>query len=154
MQPTTFMLLLVVVIMFMYFSRPVQPLSFDYPNFSSKHLYITFQGNASVGGGGVINLTPTQIDGNNQYLTSRVNPFHLWDNITTGNSILSDFTTRFSFVVRLVPGYKNYTGDGMAFFLALYGSDIPTNSSTGGRLGLFNDLHTSPLPGIIPTLAI
>ncbi|KAG6646939.1 L-type lectin-domain containing receptor kinase IX.1-like [Carya illinoinensis] len=56
----------------------------------------------------------------------------LWDS-KTGN--LSDFTTRFSFIID-TQGSDSY-GHGLAFFLAPVGFEIPPNSA-GGFLGLFN----------------
>ncbi|MQL73877.1 hypothetical protein Taro_006204 [Colocasia esculenta] len=156
MQPTAFMLLLVVVITALHFPRPAQPLSFHYSNFSSKPPNITFQGSASASGDGVIDLTPIRSGEGNQLLMGRAvyqNFFRLWDTTATGNRILADFTTRFSFAVRPVPGNENYTGDGLAFFLAPYGSDIPANSA-GGSLGLFNGSNSPSLPGFIPTVAV
>ncbi|TKY58748.1 Agglutinin-2 protein [Spatholobus suberectus] len=59
-------------------------------------------------------------------------PVHLWD-AKTGK--LAGFTTTFSFVV--APNGPGPFGDGIAFFLAPFNSNIPKNSS-GGFLGLFN----------------
>ena len=56
---------------------------------------------------------------------------HLWDN-NTGR--LTDFTTHFSFIIKAVN--INFA-DGLAFFIAPFGSNIPVNSA-GGYLGLFS----------------
>ncbi|KAI3407741.1 Protein kinase domain-containing protein [Psidium guajava] len=57
-------------------------------------------------------------------------PMHLWDK-SSGN--VADFTTQFSFVI---DSEHNWThADGLTFFLAPNGSDIPSNSS-GGNLAL------------------
>ena len=56
----------------------------------------------------------------------------LWDH-DTGK--LTDFTTRFSFNIDTMD--RSSYGDGLAFFLAPVGFDIPRNSA-GGVLGLFN----------------
>uniref|UniRef100_A0A2N9EVV8 Protein kinase domain-containing protein n=1 Tax=Fagus sylvatica TaxID=28930 RepID=A0A2N9EVV8_FAGSY len=56
----------------------------------------------------------------------------IWD-LDTGN--LTDFSTRFSFTIDTM-GKSSYS-DGLAFFLAPVGFDIPPNSA-GGNLGLFN----------------
>ena len=62
----------------------------------------------------------------------------LWDS-NTGN--LSDFTTHFSFIID-THGSSTY-GDGLAFFLAPAGFEIPPNSA-GSTLGLFNTTSDSP----------
>uniref|UniRef100_A0A2N9FY46 non-specific serine/threonine protein kinase n=1 Tax=Fagus sylvatica TaxID=28930 RepID=A0A2N9FY46_FAGSY len=56
---------------------------------------------------------------------------HLWDN-NTGR--LTDFTTHFSFIIKAVN--KN-SADGLAFFIAPFGSNIPVDLA-GGYLGLFS----------------
>ncbi|XP_059435422.1 L-type lectin-domain containing receptor kinase IX.1-like [Corylus avellana] len=60
----------------------------------------------------------------------------LWDS-NTGN--ISDFTTHFTFIID-TNGRESY-GDGLAFFLAPAGIEIPPNSR-GGYLGLFNSTTT------------
>ena len=57
-------------------------------------------------------------------------PVPLWDGAT---SETASFTTTFSF--RIIRDKRSYPGDGMAFFLGHFASDIPSNS-TGGSLGL------------------
>ncbi|GMY14011.1 L-type lectin-domain containing receptor kinase IX.1-like [Fagus crenata] len=61
----------------------------------------------------------------------------IWD-LDTGN--LTDFSTRFSFTIDTSSPHNkdNGYGDGLAFFLAPVGFDIPPNT-VGGHLGLFND---------------
>ncbi|XVF67319.1 hypothetical protein PTKIN_Ptkin10aG0111500 [Pterospermum kingtungense] len=49
-------------------------------------------------------------------------PMHLWINFS-GNLIVADFTTRFSFVINSL-GISNEKGDGFAFFLAPKGSQV------------------------------
>nr|WAU86950.1 birch protein [Betula platyphylla] len=61
----------------------------------------------------------------------------LWDS-NTGN--ISDFTTNFSFIIDKV---NLYNGDGLAFFLAPIGFEIPPNSG-GGYLGLFDRMTMDP----------
>ncbi|KAJ0802436.1 putative protein kinase RLK-Pelle-L-LEC family [Helianthus annuus] len=63
-------------------------------------------------------------------------PVQIWDK-KSGN--LSDFTTHFTFVVNTLDQSKY--GDGIAFFLAPVGFQIPPNSA-GGFLGLFNKSDT------------
>ena len=58
-------------------------------------------------------------------------PVFLWDK---NSGEVTNFTTQFSFNIT----YKSqYLGDGFAFFLSPYPSQIPPNSD-GGDLGLFN----------------
>uniref|UniRef100_A0A2N9H2K7 Protein kinase domain-containing protein n=1 Tax=Fagus sylvatica TaxID=28930 RepID=A0A2N9H2K7_FAGSY len=61
----------------------------------------------------------------------------IWD-LDTGK--LTDFSTRFSFTINTIPTFNSDYGDGLAFFLAPVGFDIPPNT-VGGHLGLFN--HTT-----------
>ncbi|KAL5751236.1 hypothetical protein ACOSP7_025839 [Xanthoceras sorbifolium] len=61
----------------------------------------------------------------------------LWDS-DTGQ--LSDFTTRFSFVIDTLN--SSTYGDGLAFFLAPVGYQIPLNSA-GGCFGLFNSTQAA-----------
>ncbi|NP_001148178.1 protein kinase [Zea mays] len=58
-------------------------------------------------------------------------PVPLWDG-ATGET--ASFTTTFTFRIR-PDSWSPYPGDGMAFFLGHYGSDIPVQSG-GGMLGL------------------
>ena len=57
---------------------------------------------------------------------------HIWDKNT---GWLTDFTTHFSFIIASVDGHVSV--DGLAFFIAPFGSDMSQNSA-GGYLGLFN----------------
>ncbi|WOK91836.1 hypothetical protein Cni_G00527 [Canna indica] len=69
-----------------------------------------------------------------QYATGRIEytePLLLWDSATRE---LTDFTTRFSFVINSF-NISDY-GDGLAFFLAPYNTSRP-QYSRGGLLGLF-----------------
>ncbi|KAE8660988.1 putative Concanavalin A-like lectin protein kinase family protein [Hibiscus syriacus] len=59
-------------------------------------------------------------------------PMHLWDN-SSGNLILADFTTQFTFSIGSSQG--GMSGDGFAFFLAPGGTKIPPDAG-GGCLGL------------------
>ncbi|GMJ03473.1 L-type lectin receptor kinase IX.1 [Hibiscus trionum] len=61
-------------------------------------------------------------------------PMHLWDN-SSGNPVVADFTTHFSFSVDSLNKTSGDRGDGFAFFLAPDGSKLPPNSA-GGCLGL------------------
>ena len=60
---------------------------------------------------------------------------HLWDKSTWW---LTNFTTHFSFIAG-VDGHVST--DGLAFFIAPFGSDIPNNSA-GEYLGLFSNEST------------
>ncbi|KAJ7966299.1 putative Kinase [Quillaja saponaria] len=65
---------------------------------------------------------------------SYVKPLHLWDSST---GILTDFTTRFSFTIDLQGSDDAQGSDGLAFYLAPVGYQIPPNSANE-HLGLFN----------------
>ena len=58
-------------------------------------------------------------------------PVRLWEN-RTGR--LTDFTTHFSFKIK---ANENWAADGLSFFIAPNGSNIPNNSA-GGHLRLLN----------------
>ncbi|KAL4620477.1 hypothetical protein ACB092_06G157000 [Castanea dentata] len=58
---------------------------------------------------------------------------HLWDKIT---GWLTNFTTHFFFIIAGVDGHVS--ANGLAFFIAPIGSDIPNNSA-GEYLGLFSN---------------
>jgi len=105
-------------------------LSFDYPYF--KNGDVNWEGDASPYKG-AIQITSNTLDQNNNYSVGRVTSFkqmHLWD-MNSGN--LSDFTTKFSFVV--YSNNRDY-GDGMVFFLADPNLPLLKNISQGGGLGL------------------
>ncbi|KAL7236085.1 hypothetical protein ACSBR1_019368 [Camellia fascicularis] len=70
---------------------------------------------------------------------------HLWD-IATRN--LTDFSTNFSFIIR-----GNNYGEGLAFFLAPKGFNIPPNSTSGG-LGLINENQTTNATGVNRFVAV
>ncbi|GAU49823.1 hypothetical protein TSUD_85470 [Trifolium subterraneum] len=105
-------------------------LSFDYPYFNNGD--VNWEGDASPYKG-AIQVTSNTIDQNNNYSVGRVTSFkqmHLWD-LNSGK--LSDFTTKFSFVV--FSKTKEY-GDGMAFFLSDPNLPLLKNIKEGGGLGL------------------
>ena len=60
-------------------------------------------------------------------------PVWLWEN-RTGR--LTDFTTHFSFIIKATN--VNWSADGLAFFIAPNGSNIPANHLVGGSLGLLD----------------
>ncbi|GLT29972.1 hypothetical protein SLA2020_047990 [Shorea laevis] len=106
------------------------PISFQIPNFTPSPSNILYQGDAESSSGIV-------------ELTSKVEPFRVgW--VTYANEVLmwdanlvklSDFTCHFSFNINALS--PNMTNDGIEFFLAPVGFQIPPNSA-GGYLGLFN----------------
>ncbi|KAJ7966298.1 Lectin receptor kinase [Quillaja saponaria] len=71
-------------------------------------------------------------------------PLHLWDS-ATGN--LTDFTSRFSFTIDLQGGlyFATQASDGLAFYLAPVGYQIPPNSAAE-NLGLFNSTTRGGVP--------
>ncbi|PQQ03014.1 L-type lectin-domain containing receptor kinase IX.1 [Prunus yedoensis var. nudiflora] len=102
--------------------------------FNTNTKDINFQGDAFPSGG-VIQLTKNQVDDSLTESAGRATyfqPVRLWDS-STGR--LTDFTTHFSFVMKALN--DTYYGDGISFFLAPFGSEIP-NNSTGGYLALFS----------------
>ncbi|GLU18689.1 hypothetical protein SLE2022_349740 [Rubroshorea leprosula] len=118
------------------------PISFQIPNFTTSPNYTLYQGDA-VSSFGIVELT------------SNVKPFRVgW--VTYANEVLmwdsnlrklSDFTCHFSFSIDSLS--PNTAIDGIVFFLALVGFEIPPNSS-GGCLGFFNiTTKNSPLNRII-----
>ncbi|KAK3420208.1 hypothetical protein EUGRSUZ_G01019 [Eucalyptus grandis] len=116
-------------------------MSFNFPSFQSNDQRIIFQGNASVLDS-KIQLTqgeplecPTDAVGRATYQR----PMHLWDS-STGN--VADFVSNFTFAI---DSHRNSShADGLVFFLAPNGSQIPEHSD-GCFLGLTNStLNTNP----------
>ncbi|WJX85619.1 non-specific serine/threonine protein kinase [Trifolium repens] len=108
----------------------VKPLSFDYQGF--KYDDVKPEGDASLLYS-YIQLTSTSRYQTNTYSVGRVTcfePLQLWDKTSRK---LTDFTTKFSFVV-----YSNKTnfGDGLAFFFADPELPLPDHMQDGGGLGL------------------
>ncbi|KAL3538727.1 hypothetical protein ACH5RR_002093 [Cinchona calisaya] len=68
-----------------------------------------------------------------------VNPVRLW---AKASRILTDFTTHFTFTIDLIDDSPKYA-DGMAFFLAPFGSSIPINAD-GSGLGLIGGNVAAP----------
>ncbi|ESW28445.1 hypothetical protein PHAVU_003G287000 [Phaseolus vulgaris] len=118
-----------IIISFLGLTQNVKSASFSFSSFGSYTNGITLEGDAYVSEG-VIKLTP--VTPNNAGRASFAAPIHLWDP-ETGK--LAAFTTTFSFVV--APNAPGLLADGIAFFLAPFNSNIPSNSS-GGFLGLFS----------------
>ncbi|PNY12577.1 L-type lectin-domain containing receptor kinase IX.1-like protein [Trifolium pratense] len=108
----------------------VKPLSFDYQGF--KYDDVKPEGDASLLYS-YIQLTSTSRYQTNTYSVGRVTcfePLQLWDKTSRK---LTDFTTKFSFVI-----YSNKTnfGDGLAFFFADPELPLPEHMQEGGGLGL------------------
>lgn len=81
-----------------------------------------------------LELTKNRRDQSSTYSTGRAKYTQrvpLWDR---ASGEVASFTTTFRFQITLDPS-TNWPGDGMAFFLGSFQSDIPANSG-GGRLGL------------------
>ncbi|KAG6511292.1 hypothetical protein ZIOFF_029351 [Zingiber officinale] len=110
---------------------PASSLSFNLSSFGQGENLVLNQSDATLNGS-EINLTQYPM----QYATGRVeygDPLFLWDS-GTGN--LTDFTTRFSFVIDSFNGSEY--ADGIAFFLSPFNSSKPPYSR-GGFLGLFSN---------------
>ncbi|KAK9097015.1 hypothetical protein Sjap_022512 [Stephania japonica] len=111
----------------------VKATSFNYPSFDSSTSSLKFQGNASATNGSI----ELNTNGRGTPLPNSVGrvlyaePLHLWDSKT---GMVADFTTKFSFMIKMLS--PPTAGDGMAFFIAPNGSQIPPNSE-GGTLGVF-----------------
>ncbi|KAL6012689.1 hypothetical protein ACLOJK_003178 [Asimina triloba] len=111
------------------------PLVFNFTWFGPNTMGLQYAGNATTVSSGEIQLTTNRIDASLQQSVGRAiydQQLHLWDR-KTGK--LADFTTHFSFIID--SRNRELFGDGLAFFLAPNGSDIPPDSA-GGALGLFN----------------
>ncbi|KAF8032057.1 hypothetical protein BT93_D1077 [Corymbia citriodora subsp. variegata] len=113
-------------------SESFNNISFNFSSFQSNNQRITFQGNASVLNS-IIQLTlgaplerPTYVVGRALYNQ----PMHLWDS-STGN--VADFVSQFTFSINSRMNYSH--ADGLVFFLAPNGSQIPEHSE-GRLLGL------------------
>jgi tRNA A-37 threonylcarbamoyl transferase component Bud32 len=115
-------------------------ISFNF-NFSDQTTVdenIMFKGDAFYDGTNKISLNLESTDKNNTNSTGRATynqPVQLWDENT--GEVMS-FTTRFSFLIQNAT--PNNFGDGLAFFLSPYQSQIPpeAHGAEGKYLGLFN----------------
>ncbi|KAI8025194.1 hypothetical protein LOK49_LG02G03133 [Camellia lanceoleosa] len=135
----------------LFFYAKATPFSFNLPTIQHNDSLINCTGDAYISSQG-IQVTRDHDDGYDvpslQWRTGRATctqPMHLWDT-ATGN--LTDFSTNFSFIIR----GSNY-GEGLAFFLAPNGSNIPPNS-TGGGLGLINENQTTTSTGVNRFVAV
>lgn len=106
--------------------------TFDFPSFNPNDSSIFYEGDAYASDTGV-QLTVDQQDkalSGSEGRATYVKPMHLWDK-STGN--VTDFNTQFSFAISSLG--SNVYADGISFFLAPNGSQIPS-SSGGGYLTL------------------
>ncbi|XVF67318.1 hypothetical protein PTKIN_Ptkin10aG0111400 [Pterospermum kingtungense] len=109
-------------------------INFNFTFFNPNDRQIVYEGDAGASSN-VIQLTANRIDKGLDGSIGRAtyyNPMHLWDN-SSGNLVVADFTTRFSFVIDSLRN-KTLKGDGFAFFLAPNGSKIKPPG--GGWFGL------------------
>ncbi|GAU40351.1 hypothetical protein TSUD_154480 [Trifolium subterraneum] len=122
-------ILFITITSFLILAKYVNSTAFSFDNFEPYQNNVQLEGNAFISNGSVFltNVIPKSA-GRASYAA----PVHLWD-AKTGN--LAAFTSIFSFVV--APNGPGRFGDGIAFFIAPFNSNIPKNSS-GGFLGLFN----------------
>ncbi|XP_003577940.1 L-type lectin-domain containing receptor kinase IX.2 [Brachypodium distachyon] len=119
-------------------AAPPFSFSFDFSNSSTYNLQdLHFEGNATHDlHGKLIDLTCNSIDSirNCTGRISYADPVPFYDD---AKGIVASFATRFTFRVSWLPGQESRKGDGMAFFLTGYPSDMPPDSE-GGGLGLMN----------------
>ncbi|XP_056159309.1 L-type lectin-domain containing receptor kinase IX.1-like [Syzygium oleosum] len=120
-------------------SEPFKNISFNIPSFQLNDQRITFQGNASVLNS-IIQLTVGASKESPTYIVGRAiyhEPLHLWDS-STGN--VADFVSHFTFAID--SSGSDSHADGLAFFLAPNGSQIPEHSE-GCFLGLTSNLNSA-----------
>ncbi|OMO85277.1 hypothetical protein CCACVL1_10295 [Corchorus capsularis] len=111
-------------------------INFNFTSFDPNLRDIVYQGDAFPSNNAIqltVNQKDKGLNGSAGWATY-YKPMHLWDN-SSGNLLLADFTTNFSFVINSLG--NDSRADGFAFFLAPNGSTIPPiNSSAGGHLAL------------------
>ncbi|CAA2954619.1 L-type lectin-domain containing receptor kinase -like [Olea europaea subsp. europaea] len=135
------------VSVFFYLTTPfAAPLSFNLQKIEPHHLNseIYTEGKAYISTQG-LQVTTDESDKAAGQIPGRATyrePLHLWDK-ASGN--LTDFSTHFSFVIDASDS-TSFGADGLAFFLAPVGSNIPANSS-GGGLGLAYSNATANISG-------
>ncbi|XP_065623819.1 LOW QUALITY PROTEIN: anti-H(O) lectin 1-like [Quercus suber] len=124
---------LFIFIFFLFLLPSANSISFNFFSFNSNVVNITFQGDAHSLPEG-LQLTRDSGYENNTYSVCRAlyqEQVHLWDNST---GWLAVFETQFSFNIKSI---HEVFGDGLSFFIAPFGSDIPENSA-GGYFGLIS----------------
>ncbi|WJX87742.1 Lectin 7 [Trifolium repens] len=122
-------ILFITIVSFLILAKNVNSTSFTINNFESYQNNVRLEGNGFISDESVF---LTSVIPKSAGRVSYAAPVHLWD-AKTGN--LTAFTSAFAFVV--APNGPGRFGDGIAFFIAPFNSNIPKNSS-GGYLGLFN----------------
>ncbi|KAK8485700.1 hypothetical protein V6N11_021403 [Hibiscus sabdariffa] len=128
----------ILIISFLLLIPCANPLSFNFSSFTPNMQGISFEGDAFPSAN-VLQLTKNDAIDDLTGSIGRASydqPVRIWD---ASNRKLTDFTTRFSFIIRAV-NLSEY-GDGLSFFMAPFVSAMPRNSS-GGYLGLFNPNST------------
>ncbi|KAF9608244.1 hypothetical protein IFM89_008199 [Coptis chinensis] len=130
--------------MLLVFIPSMKATTFNYPSFESVPKNLILQGNAS-SASGHIQLTTNRRDAVSTDSVGRAvyaEAVHLWDSVS---GEVADFTTHFSFVIKRLS--SDYGADGLAFFLAPNGSDIPPGSNGYGELlGLYSRNSSSDYP--------
>ena len=112
-------------------------LSFSFNDFDPNCNQIHFEGQASYSGDKAIYLTRNQQEKKMNDSWGRatfLEPFHLWDK---ASKRMADFSTNFSFGIDS-QGNFSY-GEGPAFFLAPYGTQLPSDVRGGSGLGLVSN---------------
>uniref|UniRef100_F6HWD3 Protein kinase domain-containing protein n=1 Tax=Vitis vinifera TaxID=29760 RepID=F6HWD3_VITVI len=112
-------------------------LSFSFNDFDPNCNQIHFEGQASYSGDKAIYLTRSQQEKKMNDSWGRATyrePFHLWDK---ASKRMADFSTNFSFGIDS-QGKFSY-GEGLAFFLAPYGTQLPSDVRGGSGLGLVSN---------------
>ncbi|ESW33065.1 hypothetical protein PHAVU_001G040300 [Phaseolus vulgaris] len=134
---TTFVLLLALHPPFL---KTVESLNFNITNFNDPESEKTM---AYVGDGQATNGTIQLNIVDYLFRVGRAlyaKPLHLWD---ASSSVLTDFTTRFTFTIdRATNGTY---ADGFAFYMAPHGYQIPPNAA-GGTFALFNTTSNTFIP--------
>ncbi|XP_026455796.1 L-type lectin-domain containing receptor kinase IX.1-like [Papaver somniferum] len=108
---------------------------FNYSSFPRTSPNIVFSGDAFPSPDNIIQLTKNQVDGTLVNSSGRAVysiPIQIWDAKTR---VVADFVTHFEFIINGLDQDKH--GEGLAFFMAPVGSELPMNSSSEW-LGLFN----------------
>ncbi|XP_057446388.1 putative bark agglutinin LECRPA3 [Lotus japonicus] len=128
-NPSTKRLLLAALFLMLAINvNSAQTVSFNYTEFIDDGNLI-LQGDAKIWTDGSLAMPTDPSIGKTTSRALYATPVPLWDN-TTGN--VASFITSFSFVVTDV---QNLPADGVVFFLAPWGTEIPPNSE-GGYLGI------------------
>ncbi|KAI3752988.1 hypothetical protein L2E82_25031 [Cichorium intybus] len=124
---------MIIILCLLLFVHPSSAnLTFNFTSFNPNNHELNYQGDAAPSNT-VIQLTRNQQDKEMHWSSGRVTYqklFHLWDK---DSGELADFTTRFSFTIN--SGDQPIYGDGIAFFLAPEGFELPPVQE-GSGIGL------------------